>query len=170
MYRQQAEMLEQVPCSEYSAALQLSLLHIDLGLIQDPILDIGCGLNCTLVRHLNAMGFEAMGIDRFSDTSPNCRKADWLEYNYGHKKWGTIVSHLGFTNHFKHHHLRIDGNYLEYAKKYMQILEALKTGGRFYYSPELPFIEEYLDRNRFEIIHYNTNDAGIQTTVILRKM
>ena len=32
-----------VVCAEYSSSLQLQLLHIDSGSLQEPVLDIGCG-------------------------------------------------------------------------------------------------------------------------------
>lgn len=63
------------------------------------------------------------------------------------KKWGTIVSNLGFSNHFNHHNLREDGNFIKYAKTYMNILYSLKPGECFHYAPDLPFIEKYLDEN-----------------------
>jgi hypothetical protein len=63
---------------------------------------------------------------------------------------GTITSNLGFSNHFNHHHLRKDGHFIEYAKTFMDILNSLKIGGSFYYAPDLPFIEKYLDRSKFK--------------------
>ena len=76
---------------------------------------------------------------------------DWLEYDYGEEKWGTIISNLSFSNHFNHHNLRENGNYIEYGKTYMNILYSLKIDGSFHYAPDLPFIEKYLDGNQFEL-------------------
>lgn len=140
-----------MPCSQYSAETQIKLLNIDLKTIQEPILDIGCGSSKNLVHYLISQGFEVFGIDRFVDDSTISKKADWLEFDYGIERWGTIISNLGFSNHFKHHHLRTDGNYLEYARTYMSILHSLKAGGRFYYAPDLPFVEGYLDHDKFLI-------------------
>lgn len=113
-------------------------------------------------------GVETYGIDRFSFTDKNLSNSDWLEYSYGVEKWGTIISNLGFSNHFKHHNLREDGNYIEYGKKYMEILKSLKIGGEFYYAPDLPFIEQYLDSRQFRIDKNEIGKYHFKTTKITR--
>lgn len=146
MYDQNEESVQPpVACSEYAPDLQLAILQIDLKEIQEPILDIGCGREMNLVNYLRDNGFEAYGIDRFDNENPFYTKSDWLEYTYEPGKWGTIISNLGFSNHFIHHNLRADGNYREYAEKYMEILAALKPDGSFHYAPDLPFIEMHLN-------------------------
>lgn len=149
MYDSNEESVQPVACSEYAPDLQLSLLHIDLNTLQQPVLDIGCGRELNLVNYLRDNGIEAFGIDRFDNENPFYTKADWLEYVYEPDKWGSIISNLGFSNHFVHHNLRADGNFREYAQKYMEILSALKVDGSFYYAPNLPFIEKHLDKNKF---------------------
>jgi hypothetical protein len=156
------------PCSEYNPDLQISILEIDYPRLLEPVLDIGCGKKGNFVKHLNSNGIAAYGIDRFAINQNNLINSDWLAYDYGIEKWGTIVSHLGFTNHFKHHHLREDGNYLEYAMKYMEVLKSLKPGGHFHYAPDLPFIELYLDTKQFKIEKYEIGKLDIKTTVITR--
>jgi len=146
----------------------MTVLKIDLKDMMEPVLDIGCGKQGHFVNYLCKQGIEATGIDRFSISGCNLVKADWLEYNYGMDIWGTVISHLGFSNHFKHHHLREDGNYIEYARKYMQILKSLKIGGRFHYAPDLPFMEIYLDKRQFQIDRCEISDFDIHTTVITR--
>ncbi|HBK32433.1 MAG TPA: class I SAM-dependent methyltransferase, partial [Porphyromonadaceae bacterium] len=138
--------VQPVVCCEYSADIQKHILHLQLEELPEPILDVGSGKHGNLVKSLRAAGLIVYGIDRFSDCSW-VEKADWLTYDYGMEKWGTIISNLGFSNHFLHHHLREDGNFIGYAKKYMEILNSLKLHGRMYYAPELPFIEQYLDKN-----------------------
>ena len=120
------------------------------------------------MKYLNLAGIEAYGIDRFSFTDRFLLQADWLEYSYGTEKWGTITSNLGFSNHFKHHHLRADGNFIEYGKKYMEILKSLKIGGSFYYAPDLQFIEEHLDTGQFRIEHYPIDAYDFKTTRLTR--
>ncbi|MDR2039221.1 MAG: hypothetical protein LBQ60_14965 [Bacteroidales bacterium] len=151
IYREKDQALEPVVCSEYSADLQKSIFCLDRHVLSAPILDIGCGKECHLVKSLRKEGLETYGIDRFSNELPYIEKTNWLEYDYGNQKWGTIISHLGFSNHFIHHHLRKDGDFIGYAKKYMDILNGLKTGGCFYYAPDLPFIEAYLDPEKFSV-------------------
>jgi uncharacterized protein YecT (DUF1311 family) len=155
MYSKSGESVEPVACSEYNPELQIDILHIDVSRLISPILDIGCGKHGQLVNYLVKHGKKAFGIDRFSYSSDILQKADWLEYDYGIKKWGTIISNLGFSNHFKHHHLREDGNYLEYGKTFMSILNSLKVGGSFHYAPDLPFIEEYLDARQYQQKKFN---------------
>lgn len=138
--------LESIACSEYSPELQIAVLGIDIKQIKQPVLDIGCGTQGNLVNFLNNQNIEAYGIDRFTKTDAKLINSDWLEFDYGVNKWGCIISNLGFSNHFTHHNLRNDGNFIAYAKTYMAILQSLKKGGSFYYAPELPFIEIYLDK------------------------
>lgn len=168
IYTNEVVEVKPVACAEYSPELQLHILKLDSTRIRQAVLDIGCGIQGHLVNHLNKQGVEAYGIDRFRFTSSNLITADWLEYDYGNKKWGTIVSNLGFSNHFMHHNLRADGNYVAYGKTYMRILNALKVGGCFHYAPDLPFIEAYLDQSQFALSKYEINNDGFKTTVIKR--
>ncbi|PKP03624.1 MAG: class I SAM-dependent methyltransferase [Bacteroidetes bacterium HGW-Bacteroidetes-6] len=169
IYPPNEAMAETVVSSEYSAELQLSILDIGIETIQTPVLDIGCGPTGNMVSFFTQKGFDTFGIDRFAPEGENYQRTDWLEYNYGVEKWGCIISNLGFSNHFHHHHLREDGKYIEYAQKYMQILASLKPGGRFHYAPRLPFIEQFLDKDIFEILHPESNIYSICGTIILKK-
>lgn len=109
---------------------------------------------------------EVYGIDRFSFDAANLFNNDWLEFDYGREKWGTIISNLGFSNHFNHHHLREDGNYIGYGKTFINILNSLKLGGSFHYAPDLPFIEKYLDTTRFALKKQEVNQYNLKSTVI----
>ncbi|MGD8777497.1 MAG: class I SAM-dependent methyltransferase [Ignavibacteria bacterium] len=157
-----------VACSEYSSNLQINILQIDIGHLIQPVLDIGCGKQGSLVNCLKNKGIDTYGIDRMKFTTSNLITADWLEYDYGTKKWGAVISNLGFSNHFNHHNLREDGNYIEYAKTYKNILYSLKIGGCFHYAPDLPFIEKYLDNSQFSIEKYKINEYDFKTTIIRR--
>ncbi len=168
MYRQQGAVLEAVTCSEYSFELQKDILSLNNIELLEPVLDIGCGKNGSLVKSLLNDNIDAYGIDRFANDSPHFEKADWLVYNYGIRKWGTIISNLGFSNHFTHHHLRSDGNIVQYAKTYMNILQSLKTGGCFCYVPDLPFIEIYLDEKMFEIKKHSIKNMLFKAAIITR--
>lgn len=168
IYTNADQNIEPVVCSEYSPDLQIDILRIDIERLEHPVLDIGCGKQGRLVNYLKGNGIEVYGIDRFSFTTSNLLTSDWLGHDYGIKKWGTIISNLGFSNHFKHHHLREDGNYIEYGKTYMNILNSLKVGGCFHYVPDLPFIEKYLDTSQFSLIKYEVRGYEFQTTTIKR--
>ena len=149
MYSGDQEYAVPVACSEYPADLQFNILNINLKDLLEPVLDIGCGRELNVVNYLRDNGIEAYGIDRFDNENPFYSKTDWLEYDFGTEKWGSLISNLGFSNHFIHHNQRADGNYREYAQKYMEILSSLKTGGSFYYAPDLPFIEKHLDSSKY---------------------
>jgi len=168
LYSGKEEKLEPVPCSEYGADLQLNLLNLDPRMLLQPFLDIGCGRQGNLVNHFRNLGISATGIDRFSFSEGGLINAHWLEYDYGTEKWGTIASNLAFSNHFKHHHLRHDGQFLEYAKCYMSILRSLKKGGSFHYAPALPFIEQYLNKEEFEVKSAETIGFGYTATIVKR--
>ena len=154
MYSGDQEYAIPVACSEYPSDLQMNILNIKLKDLIEPVLDIGCGRELNLVNYLRDNGIEAYGIDRFDNENPFYTKTDWLEYNFEMEKWGSLISNLGFSNHFIHHNQRVDGNYREYAQKYMDILSSLKIGGSFYYAPDLPFIEKHLDSSKY---HYTGN-------------
>lgn len=168
IYSNGDEEIKPVACSEYSPELQVNILHIDIKQLMQPVLDIGCGSQGHLVNYLRNHGIEVYGIDRSGFTQPYFKTADWLEYKYGIKKWGTIISNLGFSNHFNHHNLREDGNYIEYAKTYMSILNSLKVGGCFHYAPDLPFIEKFLNESQYSVRKYRVNKYDFKTTIIER--
>jgi len=159
---------EAAACSEYSAELQLEMLGIDIHTCLQPLLDIGCGKSFSLIQHLRSCEIDACGFDRFPSETPFIFQSDWLTFNYGVGIWGTITSHLGFTNHFRHHHFRQDGNYVEYAQTYMKILSSLKPGGGFHYCPDLPFIEEFLDPSIFSVTRFSSGNEMFQSVIVRR--
>lgn len=168
IYKSKNDKIIPVACSEYSQELQIEILNIDIENLLEPVLDMGCGKNGYLVKQLCEKGMDVFGIDRFSFSTPKLETADWLEYDFGIDKWGTIVSNLGYSNHFIHHNQREDGNYIDYAKTYMSVLQSLKVGGSFHYAPDLPFIEKYLDNRQFSICRHDISNYEFKTTVVTR--
>lgn len=168
IYSTKDEIIEPVACSEYSPVFQTKILQIDIKQLLEPVLDIGCGRHGNLVNYLCGNGIDCIGIDRFSFDVPRLINSDWLEYHFEREEWGTIISNLGFSNHFKHHNLRVDGNYIGYGKTYMDILHSLKIGGSFHYAPDLPFVEQYLDINKFTVEKNEIEDFEYKTTIIRR--
>ena len=136
-------------CSEYSPEIQLSILQTQLSDLTAPVLDLGCGTEGKLVDYLHKNGITAFGLDRVVDQRPHLIQADWFEYAFGTGQWGTIISHMALSNHFLHHHFSPDGHPEQYAYLYMRILNALKPGGEFLYTPGLPFIEDMLPEDRY---------------------
>lgn len=169
IYPQLSEALEPVACSEYSPELQLEIINLNIKELMEPVLDIGCGRQGNLVKYLRGEGIETYGFDRLPENLPFLTSGDWLEYPYGVSKWGTIVSNLGFSNHFYHHHLREDGDFLRYAEKYMEILRSLKPGGCFHYAPGLPFIEQHLNPQEYQLSQHNASLPDYTTTILCRR-
>lgn len=168
LYSDAEPNIKPVACSEYSSDLQVDILGIDENNVLEPVLDIGCGKLGKLVKSFRIKGIDSLGIDRFPFAESYLLNCDWLEFDYEKEKWGTIISNLGFSNHFKHHHLRADGNYIEYARKYMDILNSLKVGGRFYYAPDLPFIEQYLDPQQYRIAKKEIGTLDFKASTITK--
>ena len=168
LYQDKGDLIEAVVCSEYPPDLQVKVLNINVGCLAEPVLDIGCGKNGYLVEYLRKIGIKAYGIDRFQKNQNFFINSDWLEFEFIKKKWGTIISNLGFSNHFAHHHLRSDGNYLIYAGKYVEILNSLRVGGCFFYAPALPFIEEFLDKQQYQIQNRQIDDFKYKSSCITR--
>jgi hypothetical protein len=145
---------QETVCAEYSPALQLRVLGLRTGALSEPILDVGCGASARLVRHLRDEGYDAVGLDRDAPQDVAVT-ADWLDFPFGGGRWGTVVSHLGFSLHFLHHHrgtgLTADALALAHARAYMRILRSLRTGGHFTYAPALPFIEALLPSSEYRV-------------------
>ena len=163
------EALE-VICSEYSAQIQLQLLRIDADTLMQPVLDLGCGEHAYLTHYFQNRKIEAFGIDRIVDNQSDNRLicSDWFDFEFIPGQWGTIISNHSFALHFSHQNLRKDGNYIEYAHKYMEILHSLKPGGVFHYTPSLPFIEQFLPSESYQIATYPVTE-NLSATRIVRK-
>ena len=159
---------QEVVCEEYTASTQLDLLGIAVASLQEPILDLGCGQQASLVKFLRSSGFEAYGIDRNAFASEFTHQADWFEFDLSRREWGTIISNVGFSNHFQHHHLRVDGDYTLYAIRFMEILQSLKQGGSFYYAPDLPFIEQYLEATSFAVHKVAVGETAYKATRVVK--
>ncbi|MBN1612618.1 MAG: class I SAM-dependent methyltransferase [Polyangiaceae bacterium] len=129
---------------EYSAELQLSVLRLELLDLMEPVLDVGCGTGASLVHYLRAYGLEAHGIDLVVPNDPPLAQADWMTYAYGVSRWGTVIAHMSFTNHFVFQDQCSEEQAEKYALTYMRILRSLKPGGAFHYAPAVPFIERHL--------------------------
>jgi predicted 3-demethylubiquinone-9 3-methyltransferase (glyoxalase superfamily) len=168
VYATNDQNVEPVACSEYSSELQVEILKLDVSRMLEPVLDIGCGKEGNLVLHLRNCGIEAYGFDRFAFTDSFLTHSNWFEFEFKTGQWGTIVSNLGFSNHFKHHHLRNDGNFIGYAQKYMEILNALKVCGSFHYAPDLPFVEQYLDETKYHLTRQSIGNYDFKSVIIKR--
>jgi hypothetical protein len=50
----------------------------------------------------------------------------------------------------------------------MKILDSLKKGGSFHYAPDLPFIEKYLNRDKYKTETKRTGNMEIESVKIRR--
>jgi hypothetical protein len=153
-----------VTCGHYSPALQLEVLGLAESVLADPVLDIGCGVGAGLVLALRARGHDARGIDRDVPAALG-ESVDWLRFDYGVDRWGTVISHLGFSLHFLHHHLGGQASAYTHAEVYMQVLRSLAPGGVFAYAPGLPFIEAMLPRDRYRLTRVPLPAAHLTPTL-----
>ncbi len=144
-------------CREYSPELQLRLLNLSPSQLQQPVLDLGCGRQAALVRYLRDHGVDAYGIDRDVEPAPKLWRADWLEFAFERNRWGTVLSHMGFTNHFVFQHQLGAQNAEQYARTFLTILRSLREGGRFAYAPSVGFFEQHLPQQHFRVDRYAIN-------------
>jgi SAM-dependent methyltransferase len=144
-------ILKQVVCSEYSPEFQLDLLGLTLDSMVQPVLDLGCRKKGPLVSYLRDKGISAIGVDRIVEKVQGLREVDWFDLDFIPESWGTVIFHMAFSNHFAFHHRYKKGKPTQYARLYMQIIQSLKPGGSFVYSPGLPFIERNLPAEKFDV-------------------
>ncbi|MGK7393642.1 MAG: class I SAM-dependent methyltransferase [Candidatus Cyclobacteriaceae bacterium M3_2C_046] len=166
--KQPAQINQFVICQQYQADLQMEVLNIDLNQLKSPVLDLGCGRDALLVHHLRNQGVEAFGADRMVPSNPYLSDLDWFSYPLKSGTWGSVISHLGFSNHFSHHWARKDLDSLEkYDFIFHRILQALKPGGTFYYAPSLPEVENKLSRDLYRL-HYKDLNYHFKSTRITK--
>jgi SAM-dependent methyltransferase len=170
-FREQLEsrpVIGHVVCEEYSAPLQLELLRINISHLKQPVLDIGCGSQANLVRYLRSQGIEAYGFDRQLEKQETyLSQMDWFEYPFETDRWGTLLSNMAFTNHLNYVRLHAVHQLEHYLLKMREMLEALAPGGRFYYAPSLPFVEDWFASEQYKVDRKRTI-AELSVSIITR--
>ncbi|MCI3921183.1 class I SAM-dependent methyltransferase [Paenibacillus sp. TRM 82003] len=157
--------LFEVVCAQYRAEFQIRLMGIASIPLIEPVLDIGCGQDAQLIQYFRGQGIQAFGIDRMVEDTEFTAKANWFEFTLLPDRWGTIISHMAFTNHFGHHFFRKDGNYTAYILKFMEIIKSLKVGGSFVFSPSIPFLEQVMGVHGNYRFHRNDEQTGWITRI-----
>jgi len=165
---QATRVIKPVLNEQYSPAFQLDLLGIDLAQLKQPILDIGCGSQGRLVRYLRKKGFLAIGIDRMIDyDSDFLFEIDWFDYDFKRESWGSIVSNIAFSNHYRYIRRYESETSPLYACLYANILVALEVNGVFYYAPPAPDLEKDLSTADYTLQTHLSD--GIPYAVHIRK-
>lgn len=137
---------------------QVNLMHMDIKNMPEPVLDLGCGKEAHLVHYLRDLGKQAFGMDKQIIDAGYLINSDWLNFDFQPHTWGTIIANLSFALYFTGHYHQKDGQYILYARKYMEILNSLKKHGSFCYTPGLPFIEAYLPKDKFKTENHRINE------------
>jgi len=140
--------------SEYTPKLQLRMLGISIEKIIQPVLDIGCGKKRALLDFFIQKGIEAWGLDLFVK-GDNAASSNWLDFYYGVNKWGVIIAHQSFSNHYSFHYQQNSKDLPLYINCFQKILLSLKKGGIFLLVPGLNMLDKIIDNRSFEIIHTN---------------
>ena len=160
-----------IPCSEYSISLQLKILRINSSSIASPIIDIGCGKDARLVKYLNSNHRDVYGIDQYYNKSPYIICENWLDFKFLPETWGTIISHMAFSNHFRRVMTYKSKELKRYEDKFKEILLSLRFGGRLIYSPSIPEIEKDLNHKEYVIERYkNVENNPILDTIHITRV
>jgi hypothetical protein len=139
-------LLRTVPCEEYSTRFQLSIMGLKLDELIEPVLDIGCGMNGSLVHYLREHGISAYGVDRLAPESAFFFKSDWFDFDYGSRPWGSILAHQSLSTHFIYAYLHQPVSIEKFAKLTMKILGNLQTNSFLCYAPGMPFFENQIEK------------------------
>ena len=160
-----------IPCAEYSGSFQFHLLRLNEMVMKTPILDVGCGKKHQLLTYLQEIGYgELYGIDQYISDDKKIVCSNWFEYLFLPSTWGTIIAHMSFSNHFRRSLINHDPDRMLYTEKYQEILDSLRFGGCFIYSPSVKAIEENLDADRYSVTYFpNLEDRNLDT-VCIRKI
>jgi hypothetical protein len=148
-------LLRTVPCEEYSAGFQLSLLGLDLDMLIEPVLDLGCGSNGGLVRYLRQQGIEAFGVDRLAPKEPFFFRSDWFDFDLDSRPWGCILAHQSLSTHFIYAWLHQPVSIGKFSRLSRMILASLQEGSFLCYAPGMPFFEEQVGKMaRFTVMRH----------------
>ena len=156
---------------EYKADIQKQVLDLNCEELLEPIIDIGCGKNGILVKELSKKYKNVIGIDRLiTDQSQYLIEIDWFDFVFENQKWGAVISNMSFTNHMIYTLHNDKKNIFKYILKYKEILDSLKMNGKFIYAPSLSFLEEKLDKQKYEIVSKKVINNYSMTKIIKKNI
>ena len=156
-------------CAVYSPQFQIDILGLNAAYIMPPVIDVGCGRDAALVRHLRQLGIEATGIDRDAGTGAHTVCDDYIDLEFKPDTYGTVISHMAFSNQLWYLKERSAKQLCKYERKFHEILASLKPGGCFVYMPGLPYLEETLpDGYTVQRVQISIGSARLYATHIRR--
>jgi hypothetical protein len=157
-----------IPCAEYSGKFQSQILRTDVNRLTEPVIDIGCGKNYELVKALRSSGYsQVYGLDQYMSDDIKILCSNWFDYSFLKNTWGTVIAHMSFSNHLRRSLINTDCNRIKYEEKYLEILESLKEGGVFIYTPSVKEIEDRIVCEKYKINYYkNINDENLDTVYV----
>jgi hypothetical protein len=145
-------LLQTVPCEEYSAEFQLSVLGLGLHELIEPVLDIGCGTKGALVNYLRGQGIAAFGVDRLAPEAPFFFRSNWFDFDYSSQPWGSVLAHQSLSTHFIYSYLHQPVSIEKFAQLTITVLNSLQIGTFLSYAPGLPFFESQIEKmGKFEV-------------------
>lgn len=161
-----------IPCSEYSGSFQYTLLRLNQFRLLEPVMDIGCGKEYELLKYLEHAGYkDIFGIDQYISDNNYIACTNWFDYKFEPNKWGTVIAHMSFSNHFRRSLINEDINLEKYKDKYAEILRSLQINGLFIYTPSIKQIENSINKSYYSVAYYeNMNDRNLDTVVIKRNL
>jgi hypothetical protein len=157
-------------CAEYSPELQLEVLGASAEELAVPVLDLGCGPRAALVHYLRRTGRGPVwGLDRSAPAADGFLRRSWFDGELPREVFGSVISHHAFSLHFVHAHNHSAERAAAYAAKYVEILRSLLPGGRFYYAPSLPFVEQHLDPARWAVSVRRVGETEFHAACVERR-
>lgn len=152
---------------KYSPEFQMELFGLDPKDVMEPVLDVSCGQDPQLVHYLRMQGLKAYGVDYDAPELSYTKKASWTNSNFGHNKWGTILSNIDVAQTINRAVADNSPALKGLSLAYYNLLGCLKKGGSFIYAPSVPALEAQLSESMFNVEHTALAD-GIERTKITK--
>lgn len=151
--------------SNYSPEFQLEIFGIDPKTVMEPVLDVSCGQDPQFVHYLRMQGLNAYGADYDAPEMSYIKKASWANSNFGHNKWGTILSNIDVAQTINSAIAENSPALKGLSLAYFNLLGCLKKGGKFIYAPSIPVLENELSDQMFRVEHTELADGLERTTI-----
>lgn len=153
--------------SNYTPEFQLEIFGINPKTVKEPVLDVSCGQDPQLIHYLRIKGVNAYGADYDAPEGSYIKRASWTNSNFGHNKWGTILSNIDVANTINTAIKENSDAVKGLSLAYFNLLGCLKKGGEFIYAPPIPVLEAELSPEMFEVKHEKVSN-DLERTVITK--